>query len=120
MAYPDMDPGVRLFSYGTLQDPAVQQANFGRLLHGRPDALPGYRSTLVEIVDPEVLAVSGLAHHPIVHATGDPADTVTGTVFDISAAELAAADAYEVDDYTRVQVRLASGLDAWVYVKADR
>jgi len=29
---------------------------------------------------------------------------------------LVAADAYEVSDYQRVSVRLASGLDAWVYV----
>ena len=39
-------------------------------------------------------------------------------VFRISADELAAADHYEVADYVRVQVRLKSGRDAWVYVKA--
>ena len=50
--------------------------------------------------------------------TGDPADDIAGKVFAISEAELAAADAYEVDDYKRVLVRLASGRDAWVYVKA--
>jgi hypothetical protein len=33
---------ILLFSYGTLQDRAVQVANFGRLLLGRPDSLPGY------------------------------------------------------------------------------
>ena len=32
--------------------------------------------------------------------------------------ELAAADAYEVSDYKRVRVALASGLTAWVYVQA--
>ncbi|RZJ42033.1 MAG: gamma-glutamylcyclotransferase, partial [Brevundimonas sp.] len=35
---------VGLFSYGTLQDPNVQQANFGRLLEGSPDRLPGYET----------------------------------------------------------------------------
>lgn len=30
-----------------------------------------------------------------------------------------AADEYEVSDYTRVAVVLGSGLDAYVYVKAD-
>ena len=29
-----------------------------------------------------------------------------------------AADAYEVDDYHRVSVKLASGLEAWVYIAA--
>ena len=32
--------------------------------------------------------------------------------------ELAAADRYEVADYKRVAVTLASGLTAWVYVRA--
>ena len=36
------DPAVLLFSYGTLRDTVVQMANFGQLLSGRPDSLPGY------------------------------------------------------------------------------
>ncbi|BCJ73316.1 hypothetical protein CS0771_28600 [Catellatospora sp. IY07-71] len=107
-----------LFSYGTLRDPAVQQANFGRLLAGREDALPGYRVELVKITDPDVLAVSGQDHHPIVTPSGDLADQVPGTVFEVSDEELAAADLYEVDDYRRVLVQLASGDHAWVYVQA--
>jgi hypothetical protein len=31
-----------LFSYGTLQQPDVQRATFGRLLRGEPDALVGF------------------------------------------------------------------------------
>jgi hypothetical protein len=112
------DAEVLLFSYGTLQDPAVQLANFGRRLEGAPDALPGFRTDLVEITDPEVVAESGLTHHPIVRPSGEPADRVPGTVFRITQTELEAADAYEVDDYRRVSVRLASGATAWVYVEA--
>lgn len=108
----------RLFSYGTLQLPAVQQATFGRRLHGDADALVGFRRTLVEIDDPQVVATSGQTHHPIVEPSGDPADRVEGTVFAISAEELARADDYEVDDYVRVEAVLASGGRAWVYVKA--
>jgi gamma-glutamylcyclotransferase (GGCT)/AIG2-like uncharacterized protein YtfP len=111
-------PTVRLFSYGTLQQAGVQRATFGRLLDGEPDALPGYRRTMVEITDPDVLATSGEAFHPIVAASPDPADEVAGTAFLITEAELAAADAYEVSDYKRVAVRLKSGREAWVYVKA--
>ncbi|MDQ0702424.1 hypothetical protein QF043_001216 [Pseudomonas sp. W3I7] len=66
-----------LFSYGTLQDKAVQLANFGRELVGQHEL--GYAQSWVE----------------------------------------AAADAYEVSDYKRVSVALASGLTAWVYVQAQ-
>ena len=109
---------VLLFSYGTLQDPAVQLSNFGRELKGRPDILPGYKQNLVEITDPAVLAASGKTHHPIVQESGDVADEIAGTVFEISAQELIAADEYEVADYKRVSVVLKSGISAWVYVRA--
>lgn len=107
-----------LFSYGTLRDPAVQRANFGRELAGRPDALPGYAVRMLEITDPDVLAASGETHHPIVVATGDEADQVQGVVFEVTDVDLVAADGYEVDDYHRVLVPLASGPLAWVYVSA--
>jgi len=109
---------VWLFSYGTLQQDNVQLATFGRRLEGRPDSLPGYAVSVVAIADAAVVATSGAVHHPIVRMTGDPADEVAGTVFRITPAELAAADAYEVADYKRTAVRLKSGLEAFVYVAA--
>lgn len=109
---------VLLFSYGTLQDPAVQMANFGRTLEGTPDVLTGFEIGEIEITDPEVIAESGLTHHLILHPTGDPADVVPGTVFRITEQELAAADLYEAEDYRRVLVPLTSGLEAWVYIAA--
>ena len=109
---------ILLFSYGTLQLESVQLSAFGRRLEGEPDTMPGYTRTMVEITDPDVLAASGERFHPIVSASSDPADEIAGTVFRISADELAAADRYEVADYTRVLVRLTSGRNAWVYVKA--
>lgn len=105
-----------LFSYGTLQQQGVQQSTFGRLLTGSADALVGYSQSLLPIGDAEVLAASGLSHHPIVRFSGNPNDRVEGTVFEISDAELARADAYEVCDYQRVLATLASGVRAWVYV----
>ncbi|BCQ64792.1 hypothetical protein PBOI14_65420 [Pseudomonas sp. Boi14] len=39
-------------------------------------------------------------------------------MFCITPEELAAADSYEVSDYKRVSVTLASGIQAWVYVSA--
>jgi len=107
---------VTLFAYGTLQLPAVQVEHFGRRLAGRPDTLPGHRQDWVTITDPAVVAVSGTDRHPIVRHTGEPADTTAGTVLTLTTAELAAADIYEVDDYRRTLVRLASGASTWVYL----
>ena len=109
---------VWLFSYGTLRQLDVQLALFGRALDGRPDELPRYAVSPLRITDPDVIAKSGTADHTVVHQTGDPRDRVSGIVYRITRAELAAADAYEVADCTRVAVRLGSGLDAFVYVDA--
>jgi len=43
---------------------------------------------------------------------------VAGTVFEVTEAELLQADKYEVEDYKRAGVILASGREAWLYVKA--
>ena len=54
--------------------------------------------------------------HPILRPSERADAHVDGMVFAISAAELAAADGYEVDDYRRISVPLRSGATAWVYV----
>lgn len=105
-----------LFSYGTLQNPEVQHATFGERVHGEPDALIGFRRDMIEITDPDVLALSGERFHPVVSHSGNRADRVTGTVFKLTAEQMARADAYEVDDYERARVTLASGREAWLYV----
>lgn len=107
-----------LFSYGTLQLEQVQLATFGRKLDGQADEMPGYSLTMLKIDDPAVVATSGKTHHPVVAYTGNASQRVTGTVFAITAEELAHADEYEVDDYRRDRVTLASGISAWVYVDA--
>ncbi len=110
---------VWLFSYGTLRQHDVQLATFGRELEGQADVLSGYNLTIIEITDPDVIATSGTAFHPMVKRTDDPHDTVAGMAFRITQVELSRADAYEVADYKRVAVRLASGIEAYVYVNAD-
>lgn len=110
------DALISLFSYGTLQQPEVQLATFGRLLEGRPDSLPGFAVAPLPITDPHVIATSGAAVHTIAVPTGDPGDAIPGLVFTITPAELKAADAYEVDAYARVEARLGSGARAFVYV----
>lgn len=105
-----------LFSYGTLQLPQVQKAQFGRLLDGQKDSLTGYAMGRVRIQDGDVVMVSGAEFHPAIHATGNMDDVVEGSVFWLTAGELAAADDYEVDDYVRTRVTLSSGIEAWTYV----
>jgi gamma-glutamylcyclotransferase (GGCT)/AIG2-like uncharacterized protein YtfP len=110
---------VHLFSYGTLRQEQVQLSTFGRRLTGFEDSIPGYACSMMEITDPEVLAKSGASFHPIVVRSSDPDAETPGVVFQITEAELSAADAYEVSNYRRVAVRLKSGIEAWVYVRAD-
>ena len=107
-----------LFSYGTLRQPEVQRATFGREIDGTPDAIVGYDLDYVTITDPRVIAASGSDRHPILKPTDRADAAVEGTVFAITEGELAAADEYEVDDYRRITVPLRSGGEAWVYVFA--
>ncbi len=108
-----------LFSYGTLQQENVQLSTFGRRLQGQRDELPGFELSLVRIVDPNVVAASDRTHHDNVTFTGGNDNRVSGTVFEITDAELAAADQYErLASYIRIATVLASGKQAWVYVSA--
>lgn len=107
-----------LFSYGTLRQPEVQAALFSRSVPTIADALPGYRIEWLTITDPEVIATSGSDRHPILRR-GTEADSAPGAYLILSDTELAAADAYEVDDYIRTAVTLTSGVNAWAYLAAD-
>ena len=104
-----------LFSYGTLQQEAVQLATFGRRLVGQPDELVGFEQSVFRIEDPEFVATSGKADHAIVRFTGHRESRVKGTVFEVTERELVQADAYEPDGYQRIPAPLASGRQAWVY-----
>ena len=108
-----------LFSYGTLRLPRVQKDIFGRLLEGEPDALIGFNLAQVEISDADVLATSGERFHPVAIKSDVDTDLVEGMVFEVSEIELAKADRYEVDDYQRELVALASGKKAWLYVAKE-
>lgn len=106
-----------LFSYGTLQQKDVQIGTFGRELGGTRDVLPGYVLSTVLIRSSDVVALSGIEEHLIVRP-GNLADEVSGMVFKLTAEELTQADSYETDDYQRIELPLASGRRAYVYVAA--
>ncbi len=108
-----------IFSYGTLQQDDVQRSTFGRLLEGQRDELVGFGPSLVRIEDPQIVATTGKTHHANVTFNGRHDSRVSGTVFEITDAELAAADQYEQRAaYKRIAAVLASGKQAWVYVDA--
>jgi gamma-glutamylcyclotransferase (GGCT)/AIG2-like uncharacterized protein YtfP len=100
--------------------PARQRATLdvGRLLEGQKDELVGYEQSFLQIEAPHIVTISGETHHPIVKFNGRPDSRVSGTVFEITDAELASADQYEVSAYTRMAATLATGKEAWVYVGA--
>jgi hypothetical protein len=106
-----------LFSYGTLQEEAVQMSTFGRLLLGHPDELIGFEQSLKEIDDSEFVAASGKSHHAIVRFNGKEDRHVSGMVFEVTEHELAEADRYEPAGYTRIMAKLASGRQVWVYAE---
>jgi hypothetical protein len=114
-------PGTthRVFSYGTLRQPLVQESLFGDHVPTTPDTLPGWRLDWVAITDPEVVRTSGSDLHPILRR-GTADDVVEGSTLTLGYEwQLRAVDDYEVADYQRIRVELTSGLSAWVYVAAD-
>ena len=104
-----------LFSYGTLQESEVQLELFGRLLRGESDELVGFVRSTKMIDDPAFVAKSGKAEHAAVIFTGKSEHRVRGMVFELSDAEIEAADHYEPAGYERIKTTLGSGREAWVY-----
>jgi hypothetical protein len=106
-----------LFAYGTLQDQDVQRALFGRTLVGQKDCLVGYELAMAPVADVDFAHTSGKTHHAILKAAHSAAQ-VEGTALQVTDAELQIADRYEPAEYTRVEARLVSGRQTWVYVDA--
>ena len=73
----------------------------------------------MRIENPEVVATIGRTHHANVTFNGNDRSRVPGMAFEITDAELASVDVYEIAfSYKRVSATLASGSQAWVYVYA--
>jgi len=114
-------PMPLLFSYGTLQQDDVQLSTFGQLLQGSKDELPGFEPSLVPVENQQVIAATGRTHHANVTFNGRNDSRVIGTVFEVTDAELEAADRFEEPaNYARIAVTLASGKHACVYVSSPR
>lgn len=107
-----------VFSYGTLQLPRVQQTLYGRTLESVEDVLPGYAAVPMPITDPAVIEASGSDLHLALVPTDDPEAAIPGKALRVTEAELVTTDAYEGTNYRRIEVTLASGTKAFVYVGA--
>ncbi len=104
----------RLFVYGTLRYAGVQTALFGREVVGFEAVVLGWRREEVVVGSEETVRLSGDAVHPILRR--DAAGQVDGVVLELTLAELARCDAYEVEDYVRHLVELEGGESVWAYV----
>ncbi len=96
-----------LFTYGTLQDPQVQQYIFGRILAGKVDFLSGFKRLENAVYE----------RYPLVVQTNDLKTKVEGMAYEVSESDLKKADIYETSAYTRMKVLLESGTTAWVYIE---
>jgi gamma-glutamylcyclotransferase (GGCT)/AIG2-like uncharacterized protein YtfP len=98
-------PMPLLFSCGTLSRRRAV-VDVRKAAQGQPDELPGFEAS-----------ISVTQQHANVVFNGGADSRVGGTVFEITDAELAAADEYEQRaKYVRITATLASGKQAWVYV----
>jgi hypothetical protein len=107
-----------LFSFGPLEDQTVQLSTFGRLLKGEPDELFCYEPDWLTVAAAKDGAGADQARYAVVRFTGRADTMVQGTVFEVSEAELVAADRRQPAEYPRIVVTLASGKEAWVYADA--
>ena len=96
----------KLFIYGTLRDPLVQQAVLGRTTPGTPAVIGSYGRF-------EIVLETGI--YPIIRPQAGA--EVHGLLIEVTAEELSILDVYETDAYQRIRVILRSGVEAWVYAQ---
>ncbi|MEO8535629.1 MAG: gamma-glutamylcyclotransferase family protein [Flavobacterium sp.] len=102
----------KIFTYGTLKSKAIQMQVFNKLLTGTPDQLTGYKLKGLQIEEE-----FGMADYFVATPSENPQDFVRGVVFDITNHDLAKADQFESNAYKRVEIKLKSGITAWIYIE---
>jgi gamma-glutamylcyclotransferase (GGCT)/AIG2-like uncharacterized protein YtfP len=108
-----------IFSYGSLQEQAVQLSVYGRVLRAEPDELLNCVREQIAVPPRHKAAAAGVTHYANVVFTPGSGSRVAGKVLELTETELALTDGYEQDaEYVRVIARLASGRRAWVYVSS--
>ena len=100
----------KLFAYGNLREEDIQETVFGRILSGVPETLMGYVVKEIKIEEEY-----GIETYPIIEATENKEDTISGMVYEVSFQELQLADRYEGKHYNRIKVQLQSNQTAWAF-----
>lgn len=95
-----------LFSYGTLQEPEIQEKILNRRLKGTKAILLGYKKYEKRMMN----------KYPIIEQSDDAKAMVSGILYKVSNYELYKIDLYESLAYTRIQAKLKSSVKAWVYI----
>ena len=103
-----MDATEKIFAYGSLKDPNVQQKVLGKKVSVTPDRLEGCIESDFEHVTTKTrpIILSPFARHGI-----------SGVTFAVTTADLQKIDQYQSNFYHREKVTLKSGDSAWAYVK---
>jgi gamma-glutamylcyclotransferase (GGCT)/AIG2-like uncharacterized protein YtfP len=96
----------KLFTYGTLQDPFIQQRVFGRVATMQHDTLEGFKKGIITL--------SGSTYFIAIREQGAK---MSGKVLEATPEEMILLDEYETSAYTRIKVTLKSGITAWVYCR---
>lgn len=96
----------KLFVYGTLKDPDIQEKIIGRTVEGFLDVLENYKKSEIEIHG---------KIYPIVEP--DSNSLVEGLVISVTLEELNLIDEYETEAYKRKKVTLKSRELVWTYQK---
>lgn len=108
-----------LFSYGTLQNPAIQLEIFGRKLTGSNDRLWGFRIGQLQLATGNEPNQDNIQSYPVAITSDQPTDFIEGKTYHLTPKELLQADLYETNAYKRAKVQLESGRSAWVYLSAS-
>ncbi len=58
-----------------------------------------------------------MADYVVARPRDDLSEIIHGVVFNISPSDLAKVDIFESNAYKRVQVKLKSGIVAWIYIE---
>lgn len=104
----NQNQNVKVFCYGTLQSPSVQQELIGRTVTGQINRLSGY-VVLCDYVDPS----DGIAYPRLV---SHPRGVVYGTILEFTPAELIKINEYETDMYELESVVTDSGESVLTYM----
>jgi len=96
----------KLFVYGTLKNPKIQQRVIGRALTGIPATLKGYKNSKIKIEEKS-------------YSVFFPGEnkSVRGLILSITEKELKFIDNYETNAYQRKKAFLDNGEKMWVFAK---